>query len=105
MNKTHPQNMRRLAVLDLNSSCLRPVFDATLPQPRHAPCAPPPLTRARSPSHMRQLFELCNAPSKKWRPLPMGDHNSSVLEDGYFEAMAEFVAEVTGAAPVDKAQL
>ena len=45
---------------------------------------------------MRQLFELCNAPSKKWRPLPGGDHNSSVLEEGYFEAMADFVAEVTG---------
>lgn len=44
---------------------------------------------------MRQLYELCNAPNKKWRPFPGGDHNSSVLEEGYFEAMAEFVAEVT----------
>lgn len=44
---------------------------------------------------MRQLYELCKAPSKKWKPLPGGDHNSSVLEDGYFEAMADFVAEIT----------
>lgn len=46
------------------------------------------------PSHMRQLYELCNAPSKRWKPLPGGDHNSSVLEEGYFEAIADFVAEV-----------
>ncbi|GAO13926.1 hypothetical protein UVI_02034830 [Ustilaginoidea virens] len=47
------------------------------------------------PSHMRQLYELCNAPGKRWKPLPGGDHNSSVLEEGYFEAIADFVAEVT----------
>lgn len=45
---------------------------------------------------MRQLYELCNAPSKTWRPLPGGDHNSSVLEQGYFEAVADFIADVTG---------
>ncbi|KAI0154778.1 Alpha/Beta hydrolase protein [Xylariaceae sp. FL1272] len=43
------------------------------------------------PSHMRRLFELTNAPTKIWKPLPGGDHNSSVLEAGYFEAIAEFV--------------
>lgn len=54
---------------------------------------------------MRQLYELCNAPGKKWRPLPGGDHNSSVLEQGYFEAIAEFVAEVTGEAVETKMRL
>lgn len=44
---------------------------------------------------MRQLYDLCAAPTKKWRPLPGGDHNSSVLEEGYFEAIADFVVEVT----------
>lgn len=44
---------------------------------------------------MRQLYELCNAPCKVWKPLPGGDHNSSVLEEGYFEAFVEFVTEVT----------
>jgi len=56
------------------------------------------------PSHMRQLYELCAAPIKKWRPLPGGDHNSSVLEAGYFEAIADFVVEIMSeeAAAADK---
>lgn len=45
---------------------------------------------------MRRLYELSTAPTKTWKPLPGGDHNSSVLEDGYFEAIAEFIADVTG---------
>lgn len=44
---------------------------------------------------MRQLYELSAAPNKIWKPLPNGDHNSSVLEDGYFEAISDFVASVT----------
>lgn len=47
------------------------------------------------PRHMRQLYEISTAPIKRWKPLPGGDHNSSVLEEGYFEAVADFVAEVT----------
>ncbi|PSS12776.1 hypothetical protein M430DRAFT_67964 [Amorphotheca resinae ATCC 22711] len=43
------------------------------------------------PSHMLRLFELCQSPTKTWKPLPGGDHNSSVLEAGYFEAIADFV--------------
>lgn len=54
---------------------------------------------------MRQLFDLCVAPTKKWRPLPAGDHNSSVLEEGYFEAIADFVAEVTSETAHEKASL
>lgn len=42
---------------------------------------------------MRQLYEICAAPSKIWKPLPGGDHNSSVLEEGYFEAISDFVAD------------
>ncbi|RCI15554.1 hypothetical protein L249_3616 [Ophiocordyceps polyrhachis-furcata BCC 54312] len=53
------------------------------------------------PDHMRQLHEICNAPSKRWKPLPGGDHNSSVLEQGYFEAVAEFIAEVTSDSAVE----
>lgn len=44
---------------------------------------------------MRQLYELSTAPTKIWKPLPSGDHNSSVLEEGYFEAIADFIAQVT----------
>ncbi|KAJ6783121.1 hypothetical protein PWT90_07156 [Aphanocladium album] len=47
------------------------------------------------PSHMKRLYEISTAPSKVWKPLPGGDHNSSVLEEGYFEAMKDFVNEVT----------
>lgn len=44
---------------------------------------------------MRQLYKLSSSPNKTWKPLPGGDHNSSVLEAGYFEAMADFVSSVT----------
>lgn len=50
------------------------------------------------PTHMRQLYELSTAPTKIWKPLPGGDHNSSVLEEGYFETIADFVAQTTGQA-------
>lgn len=45
---------------------------------------------------MRQLYELAKTPTKIWKPLPGGDHNSSVLEEGYFEAIADFISAVTG---------
>ncbi|RYP80748.1 hypothetical protein DL769_002295 [Monosporascus sp. CRB-8-3] len=48
------------------------------------------------PSHMRKLYELATTPTKIWKPLPGGDHNSSVLEEGYFEAISEFVSNVAG---------
>ncbi|KAJ3565913.1 hypothetical protein NPX13_g7326 [Xylaria arbuscula] len=48
------------------------------------------------PSHMRRLYEVTTSPTKVWKTLPGGDHNSSVLEDGYFEAISEFVANVAG---------
>ncbi|KAK7744819.1 bem46 protein, variant [Diatrype stigma] len=48
------------------------------------------------PSHMRKLYELATTPTKVWKPLPGGDHNSSMLEEGYFEAISEFVANAAG---------
>lgn len=51
---------------------------------------------------MRQLYELSKAPSKTWKPLPGGDHNSSVLEEGYFEAIAEFIGGLTSLAGEDE---
>lgn len=48
------------------------------------------------PDHMRKLYDLCAAPSKTWKPFPGGDHNTSVLEEGYFEAVLDFVASVIG---------
>jgi len=52
---------------------------------------------------MRQLYDLSTAPLKKWKPLPGGDHNASVLEEGYFEAIAEFIGETTGELPIQGA--
>ncbi|KAK4672564.1 bem46 protein, variant [Podospora pseudopauciseta] len=46
------------------------------------------------PIHMKKLYDLSNAPVKIWKPLPGGDHNSSVIEEGYFEAIAEFINRV-----------
>lgn len=50
------------------------------------------------PSHMRQLYELSTAPTKIWKAFPGGDHNSSVIEEGYFEAIADFISQTTGQA-------
>ncbi len=44
---------------------------------------------------MRQLYEMATAPIKIWKPFPGGDHNSSVLEEGYFEEIAEFIDNST----------
>ncbi|KAK4160930.1 protein bem46 [Cladorrhinum sp. PSN259] len=47
------------------------------------------------PIHMKRLYDLSKAPVKIWKPLPGGDHNSSVIEEGYFEAIADFMAKCT----------
>lgn len=44
---------------------------------------------------MKALYDMSKASQKFWKPLPGGDHNSSVLEEGYFEAISDFVALVT----------
>ncbi|KAL3417981.1 Protein bem46 [Phlyctema vagabunda] len=46
------------------------------------------------PTHMRRLYEICQTPTKVWKPLPGGDHNSSVLETGYFETVADFIGNL-----------
>lgn len=43
------------------------------------------------PPHMRHLYDICQSPTKIWHPLPLGDHNSSVAEPGYFEAISSFI--------------
>lgn len=45
---------------------------------------------------MKRLYDLSTAPVKIWKPLPGGDHNSSVLEEGYFESIADFIGRTTG---------
>ena len=46
---------------------------------------------------MRELFDLATTPDKTWKPFIFGDHNSTVIEAGYFDAFAEFVASATEA--------
>jgi len=49
------------------------------------------------PSHMKQLFNICNAKTKIWRELPYGDHNTTVAEVGYFAFVEDFIhTYVTG---------
>nr|POE63279.1 protein bem46 [Quercus suber] len=43
------------------------------------------------PSHMRQLFNLAKSESLVWRELPEGDHNSTVVETGYFGHIDQFI--------------
>lgn len=47
-----------------------------------------------SPVHMKRLHDLSQAPIKIWKPLPGGDHNSSVVEEGYFEAIVDFMNRI-----------
>lgn len=47
------------------------------------------------PVMMRTLFDLCKTANKTWKEFPAGDHNSTVAEPGYFDAIWSFlVAEV-----------
>ncbi len=43
---------------------------------------------------MKRLHELSKAPVKVWKALPGGDHNSSVVEEGYFEAIVDFMDDI-----------
>ncbi|KAK8089768.1 hypothetical protein PG997_004729 [Apiospora hydei] len=54
------------------------------------------------PAHMRKLFELATTATKVWKPLPGGDHNSSVLEEGYFEAISDFVSNAASDEAMEK---
>lgn len=40
---------------------------------------------------MRRLYEICRSGTKVWITFKEGDHNSSVAEPGYFEAIADFM--------------
>ncbi|KAL5614720.1 hypothetical protein BROUX41_004815 [Berkeleyomyces rouxiae] len=52
------------------------------------------------PNHMRKLHELAKTPKRVWKSFPGGDHNSSVLEEGYFESISTFVNEISDDLPI-----
>lgn len=45
------------------------------------------------PIMMKQLFEVCKVPNKTWKTFPEGDHNSTVAEPGYFDAIWDFLVQ------------
>lgn len=51
---------------------------------------------------MKRLYDLSEAPVKIWKPLPGGDHNSSVVEEGYFEAISNFLNRIVADAYADE---
>jgi len=53
------------------------------------------------PVHMVALHEACTSANKEWRLFPRGDHNSTCLEPGYFQAIAEFIVKHSGPAEDD----
>ena len=40
---------------------------------------------------MKTLYGLCTAPVKVWKDFPEGSHNDTVVEEGYFNAIDEFI--------------
>lgn len=48
------------------------------------------------PSHMKQLFKLCRSKTVVWKELPNGDHNSSIIEPGYFYYIEDFIKTHVG---------
>lgn len=44
------------------------------------------------PPQMKRVYECCRAP-KKWVEFPMGDHNTTVVQPGYFDAIFAFLKD------------
>lgn len=42
---------------------------------------------------MKTLYEICNAETKVWRTFENGNHNATVAEPGYFDAIWEFLVQ------------
>lgn len=51
---------------------------------------------------MRKLYELCGSPTKIWKPFPEGDHNTSVMEAGYFDAIGDFLDTLSEKVPIKR---
>ncbi|OCK95464.1 alpha/beta-hydrolase [Cenococcum geophilum 1.58] len=45
------------------------------------------------PSHMAQLFRVCQSEVKVWREFPNGSHNDTVAEPGYFDHIEGFLKQ------------
>lgn len=45
------------------------------------------------PTMMRTLYDLCKIKRKTWKDFENGDHNSTVAEPGYFDAIWDFLVK------------
>lgn len=43
------------------------------------------------PMHMKKLFELCPSKSKRIFEFPLGHHNDTIIQDGYWEIVKDFL--------------
>ncbi|CAI4050908.1 hypothetical protein SUVZ_14G0150 [Saccharomyces uvarum] len=45
------------------------------------------------PFHMRKLYEACPSANKKIFEFPLGSHNDTIIQDGYWDIVREFLVE------------
>lgn len=57
------------------------------------------------PSMMKTLYEACPSINKSWEEFPNGDHNSTVAEPGYFDAIWSFLVQDVLSGTRDKTNL
>lgn len=43
------------------------------------------------PSHMQKLFRLCPSENKKFAEFPLGTHNDTIMQDGYWTVVKDFL--------------
>jgi hypothetical protein len=56
---------------------------------------------AYSPAHMATLHSVCISP-KVWREFPLGSHNDTHAEAGYFDAILYFISKIKRGEPIEK---
>ncbi|KAF2429922.1 BEM46 family protein-like protein [Tothia fuscella] len=50
-------------------------------------------------THMKTLYSVCRTKDKIWREFPEGSHNDTVAEEGYFDAIGDFILKYVVARP------
>ena len=45
------------------------------------------------PFHMRKLYETCPSTDKKIFEFPLGSHNDTIIQDGYWDIIRDFLIE------------
>jgi len=59
------------------------------------------------PQMMKTLFDICKVPAQRkiWREFPNGDHNATVAEPGYFDAIWSFLVQEVMSGKIDEKEL